>query len=146
MGVMDTNLVVSHHIDMPPISDDAPATALIADVRLAYGNDWRMTDSLEAGVITRTADHVILSFLMIIPARRRRQGIATRFLRAICASADRHGVVIEADAVALSLRDSTGALTQDELMRFYQKFGFIRDSAKSRRIVRHPASIMETAK
>lgn len=138
MGETDTNLVITHHVGMRPIDMETPAGRLTVDLRRAYARDRSMIESLEAGIVVTETDRVILSFLMTTPARRRRQGIATRFVAALCASAERHGVAIETDAIALSLKDVTGALPQIALERFYGTFGFAQAGENPHRMVRHP--------
>lgn len=79
----------------------------------------------------RGPDSVVLETICV-PTHRRRAGVGTAVLGALCAEADRLGLTVE-----LVAYDGLGT-PRDALVKFYRSHGFVRKFERSATMIRVP--------
>lgn len=64
---------------------------------------------------------------LIVPAARRKEGIGTRAMEAVCDFADEHGLRA---TLSPGIHDAGSTTSRSRLVRFYKRFGFVENRGR----------------
>ena len=106
---------------------------------------WRGYRGAEVRVVQNMRHGAMVEHLWV-PPEQRRQGVASRLMRAVCAEADREFVVLALEAIPFAWwpdetvdRVHLPEITRpSELRAFYRRFGFPCDPHQVVRMRRYP--------